>query len=378
MEEINYINEFNLNLISSSDSSSDEEYSGSIRRHKRYLRDAINPFESYDERNFKLRYRFSKESTMYGLLPLIEHYLKKPDRRGLPVEPVIQLLITLRYFATNTFQRVSADLVNLQQSTVSYIVFRVTNLLSTYFRKYVKFPTNEREIEENFQLFKELGFGEGAIGLDNVTGAIDCTHIRLSGTQFREHAEVYRNRKSYYSLNVQAVVGPRTEFLDIVPEWPGSNHDSRILKNSRVFHRFQQQEISGILIGDKGYPALPFLLTPFRNPESNEQERYNMIQSRTRMVVERTFGIWKRRFPCLSKGLTLKLSTSTSVITACAVLHNLSLIYDNILPQEETDDDDYDNIVENDDYMENDENENTDMTGAGFLYRDNVEMNLFN
>ncbi|KMQ81711.1 nuclease harbi1, partial [Lasius niger] len=56
---------------------------------------------------------------------------------------------------------------------------------------------------------------------------------------------------------------------------------------------------------------------------------------RTRQIVERTFGVWKRRFPCLSKGLGTKLICSTTIIVACAVLHNLSLTLDNILPEQE-------------------------------------------
>lgn len=48
----------------------------------------------------------------------------------------------------------------------------------------------------------------------------------------------------------KAVVGPRMEFLDLVPEWPGSQHDSRILQNSKVYMRFQQHELTGMLVGD--------------------------------------------------------------------------------------------------------------------------------
>lgn len=71
----------------------------------------------------------------------------------------------------------------------------------------------------------------------------------------------------------KAVVGPRMEFLDLVPEWPGSQHDSRILQNSRVYMRFQQHELTGMLVGDAGYPCLPFLLMPIRNPQNEEEER---------------------------------------------------------------------------------------------------------
>lgn len=62
-------------------------------------------------------------------------------------------------------------------------------------------------------------------------------------------------------------------FLDLVPEWPGSQHDSRIFQNSQVFMRYQQRELTGMLVGDGGYPCPTFLITLFRNPQNEEEER---------------------------------------------------------------------------------------------------------
>lgn len=75
-------------------------------------------------------------------------------------------------------------------------------------------------------------------------------------------------------LFLQVVVGPRTEILDIVPEWPGSEHDSRIFQNSRIYMRYTERQLNGMLIGDAGYPSLPFLLTPINNPVTDEEIRF--------------------------------------------------------------------------------------------------------
>lgn len=91
----------------------------------------------------------------------------------------------------------------LPQPTISRIVFRVTVVLATYLNTYVKFTTNQEAIQENRRLFRELGYGQGAIGLPHIDGAIDCTHVRLVGNNFGGLAETYRNRKGYFSLNVQ-------------------------------------------------------------------------------------------------------------------------------------------------------------------------------
>lgn len=63
-------------------------------------------------------------------------------------------------------------------------------------------PTQERQ-NENHELFRVLGYGAGAIGLPGIDGAIDCTHVHLTHTRFQNLDEMYRNRKGYFSLNVQ-------------------------------------------------------------------------------------------------------------------------------------------------------------------------------
>jgi len=52
-------------------------------------------------------------------------------------------------------------------------------------------------------LFKELEYGHGAIELPCIDGAVDCTHIRLFSNNFQGLSKMYRNRKEYFSLNVQ-------------------------------------------------------------------------------------------------------------------------------------------------------------------------------
>lgn len=71
---------------------------------KRYIRDTEDPFRFYSELEFKKRYRFSKSTIQQRILPLIEETLKTPDNRGLPINPVMQLLIALRFYATGNFQ----------------------------------------------------------------------------------------------------------------------------------------------------------------------------------------------------------------------------------------------------------------------------------
>ncbi|KAH8028970.1 hypothetical protein HPB51_021672 [Rhipicephalus microplus] len=47
---------------------------------------------------------------------------------------------------------------------------------------------------------------------------------------------------------------------------------------------------------------------------------------KTRNVVERAFGVWKRRSTCLYMGMQHKAKNIVPIIIACAALHNLACL----------------------------------------------------
>ena len=127
-----------------------------------------------------------------------------------------------------------------------------------------------------------------------------------------------RNRKGYFSLNVQAVCDTKLMFTNIVCRWPGSTHDSRIFDNSALCSQFRNGLIDGILLGDGGYPCRHYLMTPVINSTSKER-RYNA----NRGTVERMFGLWQSRFRCISIPLT-SLKNRLVIVFATACLHNFA------------------------------------------------------
>ncbi|KAB0804862.1 hypothetical protein PPYR_01832 [Photinus pyralis] len=79
-----------------------------------------------------------------------------------------------------------------------------------------------------------------------------------------------------------------------------------------------------LLLGDSGHLLRRYFLTPLENTRTRTEQYYNESHIRTRNVVERLFGNWKRRFPVLAYGLRLKLQTVLTVIVATAVLQNIA------------------------------------------------------
>lgn len=139
-----------------------------------------------------------------------------------------------------------------------------------------------------------------------------------------ENAEIFRNRKGFFSINVQSICDSSLKILDVVARWPGSTHDSTIFNNSRIHARLDNNEFNDcFIVADSGYQNKNFVMTPLLSVRTPEENLYNESLIRTRNCVERSYGVWKRRFPILSVGLRLRLDTVQSIVVSTAVLHNL-------------------------------------------------------
>ena len=69
-----------------------------------------------------------------------------------------------------------------------------------------------------------------------------------------------------------------------------------------------------------------YLMTPYNNTNDvRYKERYNAALCRTRVLTEQTYGILKRRFPCLSVGLRTNPDRACQYVIACVVLHNIGI-----------------------------------------------------
>lgn len=150
--------------------------------------------ELYDDAQFLSRYRFTKATVreLLLMLPLTEN----ADKRGQPLTPMLQLLVALRFYAHGTFQVVTGDLIKVSQPTVCRTVNKVTGLIARHlFRELVHFPKAE-EYAQVMHAFYLIGRFPG------VTGCIDCTHVRIKSPG-GDTAEVFRNRKGVFSINVQ-------------------------------------------------------------------------------------------------------------------------------------------------------------------------------
>ena len=94
-------------------------------------------------------------------------------------------------------------------------------------------------------------------------------------------------------------------------------------------------EHDGFLLGDSGYPCKSYLMTPFLHPETQNQENFNDSLCRTRVLIEQTYGILKKRFPILHFGVRAEPDMAVNHISSCVTLHNIGIIHGDIVPAED-------------------------------------------
>lgn len=166
-------------------------------------------------------------------------------------------------------------------------------------------------------------------------GAIDECHILIS-THYN-NLNAYYNLKKFHSVILQEVCREDLRFTDVCVGSPGRMHDARVLRNSDMWKSSidtcKCQEGRFHILGGAADPLSNWLLTPYRNNGilTIQQRHYNTALSRRRQVIERAFGMLKRRFRRLNTGVGLiSMLEINKLILATCNLHNICILQDDI------------------------------------------------
>nr|XP_023659459.1 putative nuclease HARBI1 [Paramormyrops kingsleyae] len=286
---------------------------GYLRR-ARVFRDRQNPL-AYPDDILHERYRFSSEGIRY-LCQLLGPEVSNSTRRSNALTIEHTVCLALRYFASGQFMYSIGDAEHLSKNTVCRAVRKVVLALSKLLDAFVVFPGHLSALRN-----KE-GF-HAIAGFPRVIGIIDCTHIPISAP-LGEHEGDYVNRKSIHSINVQMTCDHQLMVTSLDARWYMTLAFS-VHSLSKICLNFFKGHFDGLLLGDRGYPCLKHLVTPYPDTLTRPQIQFNAAHSLTRVRIEMTFGILKARFTCL-KGLRVRPERACQVVSACVVLHNIATI----------------------------------------------------
>ena len=213
-----------------------------IRMHEREERWFDAMWENLHSPDFQLQWK--QDFRMNGfnfekLVNEVRHALEKQDtnmRKAIRVEKRVAIVIW-RLSTGNSFRSVAKTFAIGKSAPV-----KITREFCKEFCRtasaFIKFPRNPLETAKAIQSFKQ----DCHCTIPQALGAIDGTHIFIK-TPENERKHDYFCRKQRHSVNTQAVVGGNLIFLDVSTGFPGSMHDSRVLRNSSLFQRAEQLEI---------------------------------------------------------------------------------------------------------------------------------------
>lgn len=239
-----------------------------------------------------------------------------------------KLLLFLHIVAQNRSYRDVAETFHHALSTISKL-FHTVLLELVRLHKVVVRPAVTEDAEELYWRPKRWKYWPY---FKDAVGSLDGSHIYASCSL--EDAYRYRNRKGQLTQNVLAVVDHRRMFTFVLPGWEGSAHDGRVLSDAVHRHGFSAPE-GKYYLADAGYSNSLLTLTPYRGvryhlrevwitglkPESLK-ELFNLRHSSLRNVVERTFGIFKRRFQIFEAAPPFSSLVQARLVYACTALHN--------------------------------------------------------
>lgn len=132
-------------------------------------------FDGMTDSNFRNRFRFSKEAVL-KIMEMIEVDIQPRGRGNRANSAINKFLLTLRCYASGTFQAVYGDLFNVHRTTAGRIVKQVTDAICKLRSRFIKMPETILDLQSSMTKFYNMIDPHGIPG---VIGLIDCTHIRI-------------------------------------------------------------------------------------------------------------------------------------------------------------------------------------------------------
>ncbi|CAG2192787.1 HARBI1 [Mytilus edulis] len=170
-------------------------------RRPRIFRDRNNPIDYMADVELIERYRMPRIKIL-EVVDLIRKDIESPTSRSHAIPAILQVLVSLRYYAKGDFYSEVGDLHGISKASVSRCITRVSKAIVSEMDN-IKFPSTEAE-------------------------------MNVAKGDF--------------------IVLPRSQiFTNLVAKFPGSVHDSYIFSNSELGYFFEENNVDEWLLGDSGY-----------------------------------------------------------------------------------------------------------------------------
>ncbi|XP_021927033.1 putative nuclease HARBI1 [Zootermopsis nevadensis] len=180
----------------------------------------------------------------------------------------------------------------------------------------------------------------------NCVGCIDGKHIRIKRPS--NSGSMYYCYKNYYSIGLLAVTDANYKFITVDVGSFGKDSDAGVFDNCPLRRALASGRIKlpeekclpgstikapFVFLGDEAFPLTEYLMRPFPRgqlQEGGENEEFNYRLSRTRMVVECSFGSIVTKFRILGKAIETNVQNAVQIVKAVTLLHNIIKDFESI------------------------------------------------
>ncbi|XP_042954335.1 protein ALP1-like [Carya illinoinensis] len=257
---------------------------------------------------------------------------------GKPLSLCDQVAVALRRLSSGESLVTVGDSFGLNHSTVSQVTWRFVESMEERGLHHLKWPSTDTEMAEIKSKFEKMR------GLPNCCGVVDTTHIMMCLPASDPSSHTWLDHEKNHSMVLQAIVDPDMRFRDIVTGWPGKMKDWVVFESSNFYKLCEKgerlngkdlelSERSGIreyIIGDLGYPLLPYLIIPYEGTELPEsREEFNRRHHATRIVAQRALARLKDMWRII-QGVMWRPDKHRlpRIILVCCLLHNIIIDMD--------------------------------------------------
>ena len=147
--------------------------------------------------------------TFQFVVNLVRNSVEKRDSRFREAASIEKrVAVALWRLASGNAYRTVASTFGIGKSTAVEITNSFIHILNELYEDWITFPAPVQETDEAIQRFSD----NNLFNIPQILGAIDGSHIPIKAP--KHNKESYFNRKHFYSVNLQAVVGFDGRFLD--------------------------------------------------------------------------------------------------------------------------------------------------------------------
>ncbi|XP_050209875.1 uncharacterized protein LOC126660423 [Mercurialis annua] len=254
------------------------------------------------------------------------------DSNGRSLSLNDQVAIALRRLVSGESLSSVGDSFGVNQSTVCHITWRFVEAMEERGVHHLRWPSTEAEIEAIKSKFEKLH------GLPNCCGVIEATHIVMTLPAVDHSNDVWIDLEKNHSMVLQVIVDPDMRFRDVNVGCPGSLSDALVLQNSSFFKLSEEgkrlngkkmelregTELQEYIIGDAGFPLMPWLLIPYKEAKKDHEVEFNKRHSATTSVAQIALARLKETWRIIRGAMRMPDKNQLSkIIFVCCLLHNI-------------------------------------------------------